>query len=66
MKGLSLMQGIDVQEAEESGDSSAGNQYAAHIVRQGLSKEGWKLVITGAAMLLVVHMLAASGSCQPL
>lgn len=63
------MQGAGLPDPEESKDSSSRNLYAAHIVRQGLNKEGWKLVITGAAItiVLVVCTNAASGvQHQPL
>ena len=46
---LSIMQSAAVSDPEESKDSSTRNLYAAHIVRQGLNKEGWKLVVTGAS-----------------
>lgn len=43
------MQSKGLEEAEESKKSgTVRDLYAAHIVRQGLNKEGWKLVITGA------------------
>ena len=37
--------------AEKSKDSATRNEYAADIVKRGLNKEGWKLVITGALHL---------------
>lgn len=51
---LCVMQSAAVSDAEESKDSSSRNLYAAHIVRQGLNKEGWKLVVTGASMTVFV------------
>lgn len=49
-------------------DNSTRSLYAAHIVKQGLNKEGWKLVITGATPTVCgVYMVAASGlGCQML
>ena len=44
------MQSAAVSDPEESKDSSTRNLYAAHIVRRGLNKEGWKLVVTGASI----------------
>ena len=49
-----MMQIEGMADPEESKDSSSRNLYAAHIVRQGLNKEGWKLVVTGAAITIVM------------
>lgn len=38
--------------AEQSKDSATRNDYAADIIRRGLNKEGWKLVITGESFML--------------
>lgn len=51
---LLMMQIEGMADPEESKDSSSRNLYAAHIVRQGLNKEGWKLVVTGAAITIVM------------
>lgn len=48
-RALFLVQSQGLTEVEESKSSSVRDLYAAHIVRQGLNKEGWKLVVTGAA-----------------
>lgn len=60
------MQSAAVSDPEESKDSSTRNLYAAHIVRQGLNKEGWKLVVTGAALTVFVvsHTTPASAISQ--
>ncbi|KAL0048262.1 hypothetical protein WJX82_011336 [Trebouxia sp. C0006] len=36
--------------AEQSKDSATRNDYAADIIKRGLNKEGWKLVITGHSL----------------
>lgn len=43
---ISLLQSSLVTELEES---QSKNYYAAHVFRQGLDKEDWKLVVTGDA-----------------
>ena len=39
------------EDAEQSKDSATRNDYAADIIRRGLNKEGWKLVITGESFI---------------
>lgn len=48
------MQSATGSDVEENKDSSTRNLYAAHIVRKGLNKAGWKLVVTGASMTVFV------------
>ena len=63
----SPMQSPEATELEESKDNGGDNAYAAHVVRHGLDKEDWKLVVTGAAMIVMnqVHVVVASGFYQP-
>ena len=63
---LSVSQTAAASDSEESKDSSTRNLYAAHIVRQGLNKEGWKLVVTGASLTVFVVSipLLASDVCH--
>lgn len=42
---------------DRSKDSATRNDYAADIIRRGLNKEGWKLVITGEAKFSFSHPL---------
>ncbi|DBA94053.1 TPA: hypothetical protein ACH3X1_001702 [Trebouxia sp. C0004] len=43
--------------AEQSKDSAMRNDYAADIIKRGLNKEGWKLVITGKTGFSISHPL---------
>lgn len=43
--------------AEQSKDSATRNDYAADIIKRGLNKEGWKLVITGKTGVSISHPL---------
>ncbi len=46
--------------AEQSKDSATRNDYAADIIKRGLNKEGWKLVITGKTGFSISHPLPFS------
>ncbi len=51
LPSLQESSGSGEEDAEQSKDSATRNDYAADIIRRGLNKEGWKLVITGESFI---------------